>query len=243
MAIILNGGENPTSVYFNGESLDYVCARSGDSGSFDVVWSKYSSFPSTISLVRLYNSIKSQKYAIYEGCFDIYLRDLVFDDVYYVVYEGSDLIERAVVYKTASSSFDLEWRRYAAAGGVYSDGTAYGGPEPRGTKPTITGVPSSLDYDSFEIYPDLSPSLDFKVAPDGHNYPDYDPRVPSLQTIQIDCDIDYILSSGEYRIWGKSTSYRPPTSYGAGTHTATDGLIFQGSATVKFWKRVSSINT
>lgn len=234
------------AVTFNGTSLNEVLAHIdgyptiGGVKALMPVWDKGNAYPQSISLVRLYNSFTTKPNPSMEGKFDVYLRNLVYDSVVYEVNSSTGVITRVLTYKSQSSSFELSWRRYVFVGFVFPPSSVSLQWIMSGTTPTITGVPSGFDYDSFVIVPDISYALDFKIDPN-NSYADYDSRIASMSTKQITCHVASIWNSGGYTIEGDSTNYVVPNQYGAWVYSATEGFIFQRSATVTFRKQVESI--
>lgn len=240
MTIHLNNSSNPAAVKYNNTALDLVYASVNGVSSVFPVWSRDSAFPQTISLIRLYNSFVTKSSPRYEGKFDVYLRDLTFSGCVYEVNQSTGTITRVLTYTSQSSSFDLGWRRYVFVGFVFPPSDVSMQWTLSGSTPTITGIPSGFEYDSFVIIPDISYALDFKVSPDV-SCNDYDSRIASFATTQVTSHVASIWNSGGYTIEGDSTNYVVPNQYGAWLYSATTGFVFQRSATVKFRKQVDSI--
>ena len=240
MTISYNSHVNPARVIVSShdaDEVDLVIPAGGTNVAWPV-WKRLDMIaPSSMSQVKLLGTNA-----------EIYLNSLSLQSVERIYYSTGGYYEVAT-YKASNSSYNYKWTQYEFAGYVYRDGTTNMADNPKGSggSVTVTGIPSTLDYDNMTIDIDTVPTvnLDFKSdITTGHGTPTYSPSTFPTLRINMKVASSYYPSSGNLAVswkavgnWVSSTSYT--YSYnGVYAYVAYSGSIFQtnSNVTVQFVK-------
>lgn len=229
MTILLNGGSNPTEVFYNGTSLDRVIFNGV------TVWERLSpgGEPTIISVVRAYSTS--------QGVYNIYLRNAQLTDEHYIYNQTTGKYYKVIEYSSNDCSFELNWPRYTWARYMYptsdvsemfvlsSDTDAF-----------VTGTPSGFTFDSFNIETSETFNLDVKYSPNLSTDPAVIATYPTMQVIfRLQNFWDASSDDPGFMIRGVSTTHT--TSTQLNTYMSTTGIIFQGSGKITFTREIGSM--
>ena len=228
MPIRVNGGNNPSAVQFNSSSVSAVYFAPDRNADFTQVWGTETAYPSTISVVRAYNSPAGSD-GWRAGSYDIYMRDLVYVRQYVRPNASASGMMRCVEYSSQSCSYDFDWTVGEFAGYIFPPSDCSSMQQLlRGTAATITGVPSILSGYDLSIRPDIRWAFDFQ-------YTDYTQSWRKRTTVTLDfTSVDAKRNSVNFIRMDPVSTTLVLDGDTAWCYTATSGLVTERPASLLF---------